>query len=220
MTELPSAPTWHAQESDQCIARLRGDPDGLSGAEAERRLRRHGPNRLPEGRRVGPVMRFLRQFHNLLLYLMLGAAVITALLGHWVDTGVIVAAVLINVIIGFIQEGKAEDALASIRRLLSSQARVLREGRVQGLPGEALVPGDLVLLAGGEQVAPGRGPRGRQHLRIEGAGVSGEALPEDKRGVPAAVDGPLRDGVGMAWSGDLGVNGHGRGRVVGPGAHT
>src|SRR5690606_41251334 len=87
MTELPSAPTWHAQESDQCIARLRGDPDGLSGAEAERRLQRHGPNRLPEGRRVGPVMGFLRQSHNLLLYLMLGQAVITALLRTWAPTG-------------------------------------------------------------------------------------------------------------------------------------
>ena len=220
MTELPSAPTWHAQESDQCIARLRGDPDGLSGAEAERRLRRHGPNRLPEGRRVGPVMRFLRQFHNLLLYLMLGAAVITALLGHWVDTGVIVAAVLINVIIGFIQEGKAEDALASIRRLLSSQARVLREGRVQELPGEALVPGDIVLLAAGDKVPADLRLLETRNLRIEEAALTGESLPVDKCVDPVAVDAPLGDRFCMAWSGTLVVSGHGRGLVVGTGAQT
>src|SRR5690606_10222001 len=128
------------------------DPHGLSDTEAEARLRQHGPNRLPEARRVGPLTRFLRQFHNLLLYLMLGAAVITALLGHWVDTAVIVGAVLINVIIGFIQEGKAENALAGIRQLLSSHATVIRDGRRQEISSEALVPGDIVLLAAGDKV--------------------------------------------------------------------
>ena len=218
MSETP--PAWHAQEPAHCFARLDADPAGLTGAQADERLRRHGPNRLPEGRRAGPLVRFLRQFHNLLLYLMLGAAVITGLLGHWVDTGVITGAVLINVIIGFIQEGKAEDALAGIRQLLSSHATVIRDGQRQEIASEQVVPGDIVLLAAGDKVPADLRLLEARNLRIEEAALTGESLPVDKDTGAVAVDAPLGDRFGMAWSGTLVVSGQGRGLVVGTGAQT
>ncbi len=102
---------------------------GLDTAEAARRMERYGPNRLPEAPPRGPLMRLLAQFHNLLIYVLLGAALIAGAMGHWVDTIVILGVVLVNAVIGFVQEGKAEDALRAIRNMLSSQAMVLRDGR-------------------------------------------------------------------------------------------
>ncbi|PZQ29689.1 MAG: carbonate dehydratase, partial [Ectopseudomonas oleovorans] len=117
--------TWHALTAQDALKVQRSSASGLSQDEAQRRLQQHGANRLPPPQRRGPLLRLLYQFHNVLLYLMLVAAIITALLGHWVDTSVILAAVLINVIIGFIQEGKAENALDAIRSMLSPHAMVL-----------------------------------------------------------------------------------------------
>jgi magnesium-transporting ATPase (P-type) len=98
----------HAQPTAVCLAELDASPEGLNVQEAERRLAEHGPNRLPEVRTRGPVVRFLVQFHNVLIYVLLGAAVVTGALQHWVDTGVILAVVLANAVIGFLQESKAE----------------------------------------------------------------------------------------------------------------
>lgn len=103
----------HATPAADCIVRLAATPDGLTAPEAARRLADHGPNRLPEVRVRGPVVRFLRQFHNVLIYVLIGAAVVTGALQHWVDTGVILAVILANAVIGFIQEGKAEAAMAA-----------------------------------------------------------------------------------------------------------
>ena len=101
---------------------------GLDAAQVEERRLRWGPNRLRSAPRRGPLLRLLLQFHNVLLYVMLGAAAITAALGHWVDTGVLLAAVVVNAIIGFVQEGKAEAAMAAIRNMLAPKAAVLRDG--------------------------------------------------------------------------------------------
>jgi magnesium-transporting ATPase (P-type) len=113
----------------EALARLQARPSGLSGEEAEGRLARHGPNSLPVGSRRGPVRRFAAQFDNVLIYVLMGAAAVTASLGHWVDTAVILAVVLANAVVGFIQEGKAEAAMAAIRDLLAPRAAVLRDGR-------------------------------------------------------------------------------------------
>ncbi|MES2549219.1 MAG: cation-transporting P-type ATPase, partial [Pseudomonadota bacterium] len=118
----------HATPAADCLASLAAMPDGLTATEAVRRLAEHGPNRLPDVRARGPVVRFLRQFHNVLIYVLIGAAVVTGALQHWVDTGVILAVVLANAVIGFIQEGKAESAMAAIRGMLAPKAAVLRDG--------------------------------------------------------------------------------------------
>ena len=109
----------HAHSDKACLLALDAGPGGLTGSEAVRRLARHGPNRLPQVRGRGPVLRLLMQFHNVLIYVLLGAAVVTGVMQHWVDTGVILAVVLANAVIGFIQEGKAEAAMVAIRQMLA-----------------------------------------------------------------------------------------------------
>jgi magnesium-transporting ATPase (P-type) len=131
----------HSQPADTCLSALDSAPAGLSTTEAARRLAEHGPNRLPEMRAHGPLMRFLVQFHNVLIYVLLGAAVVTGVLQHWVDTGVILAVVLAVVL-----------ANAAIRGMLAPRAAVLRDGVRVTLDGADLVPGDVVLLEAGDKV--------------------------------------------------------------------
>jgi len=143
---------WHSLASDDCLRRLDSSVHGLASAEAARRLAEHGPNRLPPPARRSAFVRFLLQFHNLLIHVLLAAGVITALLGYWVDSGVIFGVVLINAIVGFIQEGRAEDAMNAIRQMLSPHAAVLRDGQLRELAADELVPGDVVQLAAGDKV--------------------------------------------------------------------
>ena len=132
---------WHQERIEDVLSSLEVGSSGLQADEARRRLAEHGPNKLPEPPRPSAWWRFLAQFHNILIYVLLGAAAITALLAHWVDTAVILAVVIINALIGYVQEGKAEKAMDAIRRMLAPRASVLREGVRQTVDGEALVPG-------------------------------------------------------------------------------
>ena len=149
-------------------------------------------------RRRGPLQRLLLQLHNILLYVMMAAALITALLGHWVDTGVLLAAVVINALIGFIQEGKAENALDAIRAMLSPRATVIRDGRRMEIDAAELVPGDLVLLASGDRVPADLRLLQCKELRVEEAALTGESLPVEKDTAAVAADAPLGDRHGMA----------------------
>jgi magnesium-transporting ATPase (P-type) len=116
------SPLWHAMPLSEVFRTLDSDEAGLSSARAAQRLAEVGPNRLPEARPRSGWKRFLAQFHNVLIYVLLAAALVTTLLHHWVDTSVIVSVVVVNALIGFVQEGKAEDALAAIRQMLSPHA--------------------------------------------------------------------------------------------------
>jgi magnesium-transporting ATPase (P-type) len=213
-------PAWHAQPTDEVQRQLQSGPGGLADAEVQRRLALHGPNRLAPPQRRGPLLRFLLQFHNILLYVMLGAALITAALGHWVDTGVLLAAVLVNAVIGFIQEGKAESALEAIRSMLSPRATVLRDGRRRDIDAAELVPGDRVLLASGDRVPADLRLVEVRELRVDEAALTGESLPADKDTPPVAADAALGDRSGMAYSGTLVVYGQAAGVVVATGSHT
>ncbi|MBK9136737.1 MAG: cation-transporting P-type ATPase [Betaproteobacteria bacterium] len=215
-----AAVPWHALGADEVQQRLQCPPAGLDEAEVQRRLAQHGPNRLAPPRKRGPLVRFLLQFHNILLYVMLAAAVITAALGHWVDTGVLLAAVVVNAIIGFIQEGKAESALEAIRSMLSPRATVLRDGRRLDIDAAELVPGDRVLLASGDRVPADLRLVDVRELRVEEAALTGESLPVDK-GTPAvAADASLGDRAGMVHAGTLVVYGQATGVVVATGGRT
>ncbi len=212
--------SWHDIDAAAALAALRSDRDGLSADEAERRLAEHGPNRLTPPKRRSPLLRFLLQFHNVLIYVLLGAATVTALLGEWVDTGVIVGVVVINALIGFIQEGKAEKSLDAIRNMLSLSAIVVRAGRRQEIPAEALVPGDIVLLASGDKVPADLRLIDTRSLRIEEAALTGESEPVEKSPAPVAAEAPIGDRRSMAHSGTLVVFGQGRGLVVATGDAT
>ncbi|MBN9023030.1 MAG: cation-transporting P-type ATPase, partial [Rhizobiales bacterium] len=145
-------PTFHATPADDVVEALGTGMEGLAHDEAARRLDQHGPNALPEAKGRHPLFRFLAQFNNALIYFLLAGAVAALLLGHVVDAGVIVAVVLVNAIVGFVQEGRAESALNAIRNLISPHASVTRGGERVNVPAHALVPGDIVHLEAGDRV--------------------------------------------------------------------
>jgi len=211
---------WHSLPAEEALAQLGSARSGLTADEARQRLARFGPNRLAPPRTRGPLLRFALQFHNVLIYVLLGAAVITAALAHWVDTGVIVGVVVINAIIGFIQEGKAEAALAAIRKMLSLSAHVLRDGRRATLPAEDLVPGDVVLLESGDKVPADLRLLEVKNLRVEEAALTGESEPTEKSAEPVAPDAALGDRFCMAYAGTLVTFGQARGVVVATGQAT
>ena len=211
---------WHSAAAAEVLEELGAARAGLDSGEAGRRLAAHGPNTLAAAPRRGPLLRLLLQFHNVLLYIMLAGAAITALLGHWVDTGVLLAAVVVNALIGFIQEGKAESAMDAIRELLSPHAAVLRDGRRCELDAAALVPGDVVLLASGDRVPADVRLLEAKDLHVDESTLTGEAMPAEKGAEPVAAAAPLAERFGMAYSGTLVVRGQGVGVVVATGAAT
>src|SRR6516162_6849682 len=132
---------WHAVPAGEVVGRLNTDPaTGLDAAEASRRLSQYGPNRLPEGKPGGPLMRFFAQLNNILVYVLLGAGFVELMVGLWLDAAVILGVVILNALLGFFQEGKAERALDSIRNMLSAEARTIRGRETRLIPAEELVP--------------------------------------------------------------------------------
>jgi magnesium-transporting ATPase (P-type) len=212
---------WHALAPQGVLSELKTTAEhGLNSEEIERRRAHYGPNHLPETHSRGPLLRFIVQFHNLLIYVLLGTAVITAVLGHWVDTVVILGVVLINSVIGFVQEGKAEDALAAIRNMLSSQAMVLRNGKRFAIPAEELVPGDIVLLQSGDKAPADLRLLSTKNLQIQEAALTGESVPVSKHVEAVAENAVIGDRLSMAFSGTLVTAGTGAGVVVATGAST
>ncbi len=215
-----SPSNWHSLNSEAVFAALRTRAEGLDQTEAEARLATHGPNRLRPPKKLGPLRRLLLQFHNVLIYVLLAAAAMTAALAHWVDTGVIIGVIIINALIGFIQEGKAEKALDAIRTMLSQQAAVRRNGHTRVIPAEQLVPGDIVFLQSGDKVPADMRLFTLKSLRIEEAILTGESVPVEKNTAPAAPEAMLGDRKCLAFSGTLVNYGQGWGIVTGTGDHT
>jgi magnesium-transporting ATPase (P-type) len=215
-----AAPPWHGMEVAAVKAELGVTDRGLGHDEAEARLRRDGANRLPLAARTSPLRRLLMQFHNILIYVLLVSAAITASLGHWVDTVVIIAVVVANALIGFIQEGKAEKAMDAIRRMLAPRASVLRAGERMGVDGEQLVRGDIVLLEAGDRVPADLRLTVAHGLSVQEAVLTGESVPVEKRTAAVADDAALGDRLCMVYSGTLVVAGQGRGVVVATGSGT
>ncbi len=204
----------HARSAEACLVALDTAPEGLTAGEAASRLARHGPNRLPQAQSRGPLVRFLAQFNNVLIYVLIGAALVTGALQHWVDTGVILAVVLANAVIGFVQEGKAEAAMAAIRGMLAPRAAVLRDGQRVTVDGADLVPGDLVLLEAGDKVPADLRVLEARGLAAQEAILTGESVPVEKTVEPVAAAAPLGDRQSMLWSGTLITQGTARGLVV------
>jgi magnesium-transporting ATPase (P-type) len=172
--------SWHSLPVEEVLKRIASQPAGLTQQEAEQRLAEYGPNRLRPARRRGSLLRLLSQFHNVLIYVLLVASVITALLGHWVDSGVILGVVVISALMGFIQEGKAEKALEGIRRMLTLQATVLRDGRRVVVPAESVVPGDIVFLHSGDKIPADLRLIQVKNLQTQEAALTGESVAVEK----------------------------------------
>jgi magnesium-transporting ATPase (P-type) len=215
-----AAPIWHATAADAVLAAAGGHAEGLADREAHERRALHGPNRLPTGRRRSAWQRFLQQFRNLFIYVLLGSALISLLLGHPVDAVVILAVVLINAAIGFLQEGRAEAALDAIRAMIDPRATVIRDGRRVTVAAEAIVPGDLVVIEAGDRVPADLRLLRQRNLRIAEAALTGESVAVEKQVEPVAADSALGDRCCMAYSGTLVTGGQGMGVVVATGSAT
>jgi magnesium-transporting ATPase (P-type) len=211
---------WHTRQGGEVAQALRSGPQGLGQAEAARRLEAHGPNRLPEVEPPRPWVRLARQFNNLLLIVLMAAAAVTAAMGHWVDSGVIAAAVLLNAVVGFIQEGKAERSLQAIRRLLSPRAVVVRDGRQQDVDAADLVPGDVVLLASGDSLPADVRLLQAHNLHVDESVLTGESVPVAKHDDPVDAGAAIGDRRCMGYAGTLVTQGQGRAVVVATGAST
>ena len=209
-----TTPPWHTLAVDKVFSTLASNGEGLTTAEAEDRLKQYGPNILPAPLRQSTLKRFLLQFHNVLIYVLLGAGVVTALLADWVDATVILGVVLINAIIGFVQEGKAEKAVDAIRGTLSHESMVLRDGKKINIEAEKLVPGDVVFLQSGDKVPADMRIFQSKDLRVEEASLTGESVPVEKSTDPVVEEAGLGDRYSMAFSGTLVTSGQAKGMVV------
>lgn len=212
--------SWHSLSGDDALAVLGARQDGLSTAEAAERRLRFGPNQLAAAQRRSPLLRFLSQFNNALIYFLLAAAVAAWILDHRVDAAVILAVVLINAIVGYAQEDKAERALDVIRKMISPSASVWRDGQRASLPVVELVPGDVVLIEAGDRVPADLRLLHARGLLVDEAMLTGESVAASKDAAAVAPDAPLGDRSGMAFSGTLVAAGQGTGVVVATGAAT
>src|SRR5215472_10174617 len=222
MSEANANPiAWHAMAVDEVVRRLTTDIEkGLDAGEASRRLQKYGPNRLPEGKKRGPFMRFLSQFNNILVYVLLGAGFTKLMLNLWVDASIIFGVVVLNALLGFMQEGKAEKALDSIRNMLSAEARTVRGGETRMIAAEQLVPGDIVILESGDKIPADLRLIDAKNLRTEEAALTGESVPAYKGTDMVPANATVGDRKNMAFSGTMVVSGRATGAVVATGSQT
>ena len=193
---------------------------GLGEDDAAERLSRFGPNVLPAATRAGPLRRLLSQFRHPLIYVLMAAAVVAFGLDEHIDAALILGVVLINTVVGFVQESKAEAALEGLRSMVRTRARVVRDGRRRTVPSDDLVPGDLVLLEAGDKVPADMRLVRSAELRVDESALTGESAPvaKDEEVLPETV--MVADRRNMAYSGTLVTGGAGAGVVTATGADT
>ena len=208
--------------TDKVLEALQTDPvKGLSSAEAAARLERYGPNALRERPRPTFWQRLLAQFQSFVIYILIFAAVLSAALGDWVEAAAIAAIVLLNAILGVVQEGKAEEALAALRKMAEPEATVLRDGHRETIPAEQIVPGDIIILETGDYVPADARLLEAMNLRIDESSLTGESVAVEKRAdMQWPEDAILGDRGNMAYMGTIVTYGRGKAAVTGTGMHT
>ncbi len=213
---------WHNAPADQTIEQLETDRQrGLTATEAARRLETHGYNELQERPRPGFWQMFLAQFNNFVIWILIGASVISALLGDYIEASAIMAIVILNAAIGVVQEGKAEEALAALKKMAAPDAQTIRDGHRVTIAARELVPGDVVLLEAGNFIPADLRLLEGINLKIDEASLTGESFPAQKNaGSTAPIDAVLGDRRNMAYMGTMATYGRGRGVVVSTGMQT
>ena len=219
---LEKAPTWHCLASEEVAARLHGDPtSGLDASEAEQRAGIYGPNALPEAPPVSTLKLFLEQFSSLIVWVLIGAAIVSGLLQEWVDAAAIIAIVILNAILGFVQEFRAERSLAALKHLEVVTARVIRDGALLSLPARELVPGDLVQVEAGDRIPADARLVYATAFQTQEASLTGESTPVAKSSDPISqAEVPLGDRHNMLYTGTVAVSGKARALVVDTGVRT
>lgn len=224
---LPAAP-WHALPEED-VARQIVAVDlllaallerGLSQAEVIQRQKQYGPNELKAKAATPAWVKFLQQFNQSLLYILMVAGAVKAFLGSWRNAIVIWAVVVINALIGYIQESKAEEAIAALARSVVTEVTVIREGQKLRVPSRELVPGDVVLLSSGDKVPADLRLLSVRNLQVDESALTGESVPVEKRLGSLAEDTPLADRQNMAYAGSFVTFGQGAGVVVAIGNQT
>lgn len=212
---------WHSIDAETILKELKSNVEkGLTQEEAAERLKKYGENKLPEKKRKPAILRFLRHFNDILIYVLFGAAIITFLLQHYADTIVILIVTVVNALIGFIQENKAEQALADIKKLLSLKAEVVRDGMREEIDAELITVGDIVLLTPGDKVPADLRLLRTNNLKLEESPLTGEAMPSEKNTKTLEEDTMLGDRSNMAFSSTTVSAGTAAGVVVAVGENT
>jgi Ca2+-transporting ATPase len=212
---------WHALTAEEVLDHLRVEDSGLTSAEAKRRLEHYGPNQLTEAPRPTFLQMLWEQLNNFVVILLIVASVISALLGDYVEAAAIMAIVVLNAVLGIVQERRAEEALAALKKLAAPDAQVIRDGRRQSIPAYELVPGDIVFLEAGNFVPADIRLLEAINLRVEEASLTGESLPVQKNASTVLDKNlPLGDRKNTAFMGTLVSYGRGRGVVTSTGMYT
>ncbi|EPU4688950.1 cation-transporting P-type ATPase [Citrobacter koseri] len=230
MTRMPNKNRLHSapcvekkpyqQSVNEVLEKKQSQPSGLTQNEASARLAQHGPNALPEKAGKPAWLRFLAHFHDVLIYVLIAAAVLTAVMGHWVDTAVILGVAVINALIGHIQENNAEKSLKSIRNMLSNSAVAIRNGQHETVPTTELVVGDIVVLRAGDRIPADLRVMEAHNLRVEEAILTGESTVVDKTADTLTGELPLGDRKNLLFSGTTISAGAGLGVVIATGEET
>ncbi|MEM2314734.1 MAG: HAD-IC family P-type ATPase, partial [Candidatus Bathyarchaeia archaeon] len=211
---------WHSLSVDDVIRALKSDVKGLSDTEARARLSRFGPNELAAVRKVSPLKIFFDQFKSVLIWILIGATIISLFMGEEVDAIVIFAIVLVSSTLGFIQEYRAGRALEALKRMLSPTVTVVRDSRETTIPVREVVPGDIIVLKEGDRVPADARLIETINLQVNEAPLTGESMPVLKDVSPLPKDTPLPDRRNMVFSGTEVVSGKGKAVVVATGMNT
>lgn len=218
--DTPIKAPYYQQTRQQVFDELESSTHGLSQQQAEERLSKFGINQIKRAQAKPAYLRFAAQFHNILIYILIASALITFLLEHWMDALVIGAVVIANALIGFIQEGKAEQAMRAIRQLLSHHASVIRDDERQTINAEQLVPGDIVIIEAGDRIPADLRLIESYSLQTQESILTGESTPVVKQTAPLGHTAILGDQSCMSFAGTLVTSGQGKGVVVATGMNS
>jgi len=213
---------WWMLVTADCLAKLNTDAaTGLSEQESQRRLAEHGPNELQAARRVSPWVLFLQQFKNVLIIILIIATALSAFLGHEIEAIAIAIIVLLAVLLGFVQEYRAERAIEALRQMAAPTANVIRDGRETNIPARELVQGDVIILRTGDKIPADARLIEAVNLQIEEAALTGESVPVEKNTAPIDSPNPaLGDRRNIAYAGTAATYGRGRAVIVATGMNT
>jgi len=211
---------FHTKSIEKTLKELSSYPEGLTLEEVKNRWQRFGHNEIPEKKALHPFFIFLKQFHSWLIYILIGAAVFSFVTGHMFDVYIILAVLLFNALMGFIQESKAEKAIRALKKMIVPFAKVIREGELLKIPARELVPGDIILLEGGDRIPADARLSELKNFRTMEAALTGESLPinKDIKELPEKTS--LVDQKNMVWLGTFVVAGQAKAIVTAIGLKT
>jgi len=211
---------WHAMDTEEVLERLDSSTNGLSASQASKRLQETGPNAIEMEESKAPLRLLVRQIHNPLIYLLAGAALLSLLVDHTVDAAVIAGVIVLNSLVGFIQEWRAEGALDALRKMAAPHTRLLRDGKTLDIEASEVVPGDIMLLETGDRVAAGARLLSAENLQVDESALTGESVPVAKNPKTLDKDTPMPDQRNMVWMSTNITGGRGRAVVVVTGMQT